>query len=339
MTDLHSGTRDPARAIDDGRFVPIRGEPQWVTLRGRDVANRPLLILSGPGAAFNGLAPFFAPWEEAFTLVQWDQPHAGATHGRHGPPGVYDFDRLTRDAGAVAEYALQRLGADRLVALGVSGGSVTSLRLAKARPDLLTACVGTGQIVHWARQEAQSYAIILARARAAGDAEALAVLERIGPPPWTDVTADALMGQHANAPTPAEAAAFADLAAVMARAPANGAHAAHGTPPQDVRAVATAAFARLKPELAAFDARDLGRDFDVPLIFLHGAQDAHTPAPDVAAYADWVRSPATVFDSQDGAGHSAVFLREMFLERLTRALNSLAPTPAKAGGTGEVDRR
>jgi proline iminopeptidase len=324
MRMLEDTSRVPPLAIDEGLFAPVNGETQWLTLRGADLANPPLLILTGPGAAFSGLAPYFAPWEAAFTLVQWDQPHAGATYGRHGAPAAYDFARLTRDAAAVVEFALARLGARKLIVLGVSGGSVIGLNLAKARPDLIGAYVGTGQIVHWAQQEAQSYAIVLARAHAAGDAEAIAALGAIGPPPWTDIAADAVKGQYANAPTPTEAAAFAQLARVMAGAPPGGAYRAHETPPHDVRAVATNAFARLKPELAAFDARSLGLDFEVPMIFLQGADDAHLPTHDVAAYAADLRAPAKHFEALPGAGHSAVFLRELFLERLSGALKRLA---------------
>ena len=79
MTDPRAGARGGARAIDQGLFLDIDGLPQWVTLRGRDLANPALMILPGPGGAFTSWAAFFAPWETAFTLVQWDQPGGGAT--------------------------------------------------------------------------------------------------------------------------------------------------------------------------------------------------------------------------------------------------------------------
>ena len=110
-----------ARApIEDGWFADVNGEAQWVTAHGVDRAAPPLLILTGPGAAFSRLTPFFAPWEAAFTLVQWDQPGAGATFARNGETPL-SLDRLVADAEVVAETALARLGAPRLIVLGISG--------------------------------------------------------------------------------------------------------------------------------------------------------------------------------------------------------------------------
>ncbi len=134
--------------IDEGFFADVRGAPQWITLRGADRANPSLLMIFGPGASFTRMAPFFAPWERDFTLVQWDQPGGGATFAKNGEMAL-SLDRLAADAAAVAEIACRRLDAPKLVVLGVSGGSIVGLKLAKARPDLVAAFVGTGQIVRW----------------------------------------------------------------------------------------------------------------------------------------------------------------------------------------------
>ncbi|MGA0603989.1 alpha/beta fold hydrolase [Caulobacter sp. KR2-114] len=319
MADPRSGARGAARGVDDGAFVEVRGEPQWLALRGDDRRNPPLLILPGPGVALSGLAPWFAPWEAHFTLAHWDAPFAGATYGRNGPPADYGLDRLMLDAAAVAQTVLARGSHRRLIVLGSSGGSVIGLRLARQRPDLVSAFVGTGQIVHWARQEAQSYRLILDRARAAGDVGSVAALERFGPPPWVDLEADVLKGQLANAPTPLEAAALAALGPTLAAAPPGGAWRAHGQPAHDVRAVATAAYARLKPELAAFDAWALG-DFATPLIFLPGAEDLHTPPGETEAFARQARAPRVVFDPLPGVGHASLFVRDLLLHHLLAAL-------------------
>ena len=68
-----------ALKIDTGLFVDINGVEQWITIRGSDLKNPVMLMLPGPGAGFSRMAEFFSPWERDFTLVQWDQPGAGAT--------------------------------------------------------------------------------------------------------------------------------------------------------------------------------------------------------------------------------------------------------------------
>ena len=248
------------KTLDEGLFTPIHGLDQWITLRGRDAGHPPLMIVTGAGAAFSPMAPVFAPWETAFTLVQWDQPGAGATLARHGPaPAPFTYERLARDGIAVAEAACARLGAAKVAVLGISGGTVTALKMVRARPDLFAAYVGNGQVVDWAAQEQASYATILARAKAAGDAAAMAEIEGVGPPPWSEIAGDIVKGRYANAMTAAEQAALdpATMAAVR-KPPADAAYVARGLPAVDAYAASLAAYAAIRPELAAFRARGPG---------------------------------------------------------------------------------
>jgi pimeloyl-ACP methyl ester carboxylesterase len=313
---------DDARArapIDDGFFAPVRGEAQWITLRGASLANPPLLILTGPGAAFSRMAPFFAPWEAAFTLVQWDQPGGGATFASNGEAKL-SLDRLAADAAAVAELALARLGAEKLIVLGVSGGSILGLKLAQARPDLVAAFVGTGQIVHWARQQALGYALALDAARAHGDAATIAALEGIGPPPYADIAAEMVFSSRANGLTAAEQAAFAALdpaaTAALAEPPSGARYVPQDLALPDPRERGLHGYLAVRDEIAAFDAWGLGLDFEVPLLFLQGDLDHYTPTAEVAAYAAAVTTPKAELVIVPGGGHSAVFMRETFLELL-----------------------
>ncbi|HEY0436139.1 MAG TPA: alpha/beta hydrolase, partial [Phenylobacterium sp.] len=175
--------------IDEGLFLSVAGLEQWVTIRGRDRANPALMILTGAGAAFSALAPVFAPWEERFTLVQWDQPGAGATLAANpDDQQPLTYDRLARDGGSVVEAVCTRLGVPKLSLFAISGGSVTGLRMLRAGPERIAAYVGNGQVTHWRRQEALAYRIMLEQAE--GDAAATAELTAIGPPPWADVAAE-----------------------------------------------------------------------------------------------------------------------------------------------------
>jgi pimeloyl-ACP methyl ester carboxylesterase len=317
----------PARApIDEGFFARARGVPQWITLRGADAANPPLLILSGPGVAFSAMAPFFAPWEADWTLAQWDQPGAGATFARNGELPL-SLDRLADDAAAVAEIALARLGARKLAVLGISGGSIVGLKLAQARPDLVGACVGTGQIVHWARQQALGYELTLAGAKARGDAAAAAALENVGPPPHDDLQREMALSIQVNVATAAEAAAFASLspdeAAALAAPPPGARYVAAGLVLPDLRARGYAAYLALRAEIAAFDAWRLGTRFEVPMIFLQGSEDLYTPTAEVARYAADISAPAVRVASLEGGGHSAVFMRQAFLAGLNEYVRPL----------------
>ena len=335
--DKNARSGETAR-IDEGLFIPIHGPAstptreidQWVTLRGDDRTNPVLLFL----APFSRMAPFFAPWEKDFTLVQWDQPGAGATWAKNGDSGTgpLTLDRLTRDALAVAEFVRQRLHVHKVVLLAFSGGTMIALKMLRQRPDLFSAYVGSGQAVNWARQEALCYAMLLERARAAGDQDAVAELEQIGPPPYPDLASDVIKGKYAGALTPAEQSALAALdPAVMAavRTPPEGArYVAQGLPTYDVRALALAAYEKLRGEYATFDARRLGLQFDVPMFFFQGELDVYTATSEVQAYVDEIQTPRKMLAVIPGGGHSAFFMRDEFFALLKRHVRPVSTNPA-----------
>lgn len=317
-------------SLDEGMFVEINGIDQWVTFRGSDRANPALLILSGPGAAFGSLAPFFAPWEEDFTLVQWDQPGAGATHGKNGDAGTgpLTYERIARDGIAVAEFACRHLQTSKLVVLGFSGGTIVGLLLVKQRPDLFSAYVGSGQIVDWPRQDAISYELLLERARNASDASMLADLERIGAPPYPDTATDAVKSKYAGAMTDKEKAAMAALdpsvLAAMQAPPAGATYIAPGIAYEPMFARAMAAYDAMRNEVVTFDAWKLGLEFEVPMFFLQGEDDTMTVTSEVERYAADVKAPLKRFVPLKGAGHSTHLLRDELLRLLVAHVRPVA---------------
>jgi len=216
------------------------------------------------------------------------------------------------------------------VLLGHSGGSILALRIASRRPDLVCACVGAGAFVDWPRQDAASYALVLARARAARDAAAVAELERIGPPPYADTATDAIKSKYAGAFTPAEAAAFAALWPAIESPPADATYVPRGFARGDARALATVAYDRLRAEIVLFDARRLGRIFSVPLFFFQGEHDAYSVTDAVRDYVDWIDAPRKVLAIVPDAGHSMIVAGDALLELL---LAHVRPVALHAEGT------
>jgi len=82
------------------------------------------------------------------------------------------------------ELACERLQVAKVALLCFSGGTIVGLTMARRRPDLFSAYIGSGQIVDWERQDAAGFELLLARARARGDESMLRELTAIGPPPY-----------------------------------------------------------------------------------------------------------------------------------------------------------
>ncbi len=174
--------------IEELRPLQINGSTQWVSIRGRDVHNPILLFLhGGPGSPTMPAAyTFQSPWEDYFTVVQWDQRGAGKTFAANDSAALSStmtMAQMTSDAEAVVQYLQQRFGQRKIFVLGHSWGSVLGVTLARRHPEWLYAYLGVGQIVDMQRSEAEGYQFALAEARAHHNAEAEHDLVSIAPYP------------------------------------------------------------------------------------------------------------------------------------------------------------
>ena len=148
--------------IDEATYVEIGAIEQWITIRGENRNNPVLLFLhGGPGDATNpwGYAAFRS-WLKYFTLVQWDQRGAGRTFGRNGASSASTItpDRMVQDGIELSELLKKRLHKDKILLVGHSWGSVLGFFMVKARPDLFSAFIGTGQVAaEFSRSSAVAY--------------------------------------------------------------------------------------------------------------------------------------------------------------------------------------
>lgn len=192
---------EPGRAVvaDIGRIVTpngvqeltkvrLGGMDQWVSIRGADRGNPILLFVhGGPGAPEMGVAwTFQRPWEDYFTVVQWDQRGAGKTlraAGAEATRPTLSRQQMTADAVELIAWLRQRFGQDRVVVVGHSWGNVVGLGAALARPQWVSVYVGIGPALDMPDNERVGYERLLAEARRRGDKEALAELQALAPYP------------------------------------------------------------------------------------------------------------------------------------------------------------
>lgn len=168
--------------------VDLNGYPQWILLRGQDTSKPVLLFLhGGPGSAAMWHAHHTMKLlEEHFVCVSWDQRGAGKSFAPGPDPRTMTITQFVDDAIALIESLRARFRQEKVFLVGHSWGSVLSMKVAAARPDLLHALVGMGQVVDMQRGEEISYRFVLDRAREGGNVKAVRALEKIGPPPYAD---------------------------------------------------------------------------------------------------------------------------------------------------------
>lgn len=167
--------------------VEVNGSTQWISIRGLNRRNPILLVVhGGPGSAM--LASSWAyqkPWEDFFTVVNWDQRAVGknwnpADTARLRP--TMTGEQHVRDAEVVVRHVLRRLGQRKLVLLGWSWGTAFTPVLVQQHPELFHAWVGMGVTGGGAAGGGDPlHTRLLEIARANRDTQALRELDALAP--------------------------------------------------------------------------------------------------------------------------------------------------------------
>lgn len=291
--------------VQEARFVRLNGVEQWVTIRGQDRTNPVLLInTGGPGGTSHLLLPLFAPYERDFTLVHWDRQGAGKTFARAGgriDPALTQ-DRLAADGVALAEYLRGRLGKEKVALLGWSFGSISGLKMIKARPDLFSVYVGAGQEIDQPAEPQRYYDQALGWGRDAGDQATLSGLKALGPPPYDADDEKAFWALDAVV-RPSEGGTAADLRNLALTMP--GWSLAELLAAQGAETAARRHFTDVSQEHGRFQAASLGLDYQVPIVLIQGEWD------DPKLSAGWlgdVRAPHKAGVVLPNAGHAALIM-------------------------------
>jgi pimeloyl-ACP methyl ester carboxylesterase len=310
------------KGIDEGSFVKIGEIEQWITIRGQDRANPVLLFLhGGPGDVTNPWSfALFAPWEKYFTLVQWDQRGSGRTLRKSGPAvaPTITVDRMVQDGIELAEYLRKHLGREKIIVVGHSFGSSLGTRMARARPELFYAYVGTGQIADGTKNYSATYEALLKKAKTLGDQRAIDELTRVGPPPYDSGEGYRVQRKWANAFEGADKFLDATIGFALV---------APGNSVQDMNDSADGQMLsgeRLWPQLNSVRPADLGLEFSIPFFVFQGEEDFTTSTALARQYLESIKAPHKEFVLIKGGGHFAVFMRsDQFLQELVARVRPL----------------
>jgi pimeloyl-ACP methyl ester carboxylesterase len=313
--------------IDEALFVPIGGINQWITIRGQNRDNPVVLFLhGGPGTPTNLLDfPFSKGWTPSFTLVQWDQRGAGKTFASGGTSATdMTVDRMALDGVELTQFLRGHLHKERIILVGHSWGTILGIHMAKARPDLFYAYVGTGQEANVQENEAAIYARVLDNARTLGDTKAIAELEAAGPPPYHVMKALTTQRIWAQAYEHADAYEAAGQASSLYAPGYSLLDLLHAV--QSIRfTLDTFLGPAMAGPLMHVNLNSLGPDFAIPM-FVFEAPDDYITSPELAkAYLGTLNAPRKEFVMLPAGGHFAVFTHpEDFLSEMNSRVRPLA---------------
>jgi pimeloyl-ACP methyl ester carboxylesterase len=292
-----------AGGIDETGFVKIGGIDQWMAVQGRDRSNPVILYLhGGPAEAQSPFLKEFLPWQQDFTVVNWDQRGGGKTFGRGGAstPDM-TLDRFVDDVIEIALHLRSRLSQRKVILVGQSWGSILGVHAILRRPDLFHAYVGTGQVVSIAAAFEDLARYARRKAIETGDQATLAELDKAAALPQPLRRLGALRKASSKWVLSESDLPYAKMIEDFS-----------GHPPYPVGDAADwANGARFSGRtvgatMAAEDLRTLGLDMPIPFFVVQGQDDHITGLEPARAYVEEVRAPSKAFVPIDG-GHYACF--------------------------------
>jgi proline iminopeptidase len=315
--------------VHEDKAVTIGGVPQWISVRGSDAKNPILLFIhGGPGSTMLPESwTFQRPWEDFFTVVQWDQRGAGKTFSlAKRKPAALTLEQMQSDAEQVVDYLRHTYGKDKIFVMGHSWGSILGLTLAQHHPEWLYAYIGVGQVVSSQRNEVVGYQETLAKARAEHNEEAVRALEKIAPYPPADgeITFDNVIveRQWDRALGGMRYSRVDDDAEIASLSPAYSAY-----DRQSADMGQQLSLVSLLPALRHIDF-EATTTFKCPVIFFAGAEDRTTPTSIVEDYFPHVQAPVKKLFKIERAAHYVVNESPgVVLMHLVNDVRPLATTP------------
>ena len=287
--------------------VEIGGHDLHMMIRGHSTDNPVLLFLAGgPGGSEMGAMRNHLPeLEEHFTVVTWDQRGNGKSYDELDPTDTYTLDSVVDDTIAVTNHLRDRFGQDRIYLLGQSWGSTLGVLAVQQQPELYEAFIGAGQMVSQLETDTIFYQDTLAWAQATGNTGLASELLAIGPPPYERMLdyETALSSEHEVYPYDHSAnsegeGGFSENFLVSEYALIDQVH---------LLGAFVDTFSVLYPQLQNIDFRQDATDFDIPMFFVQGVNEADGRAD---VFADWypmVNAPLKDLTVLDTSGHRPLF--------------------------------
>jgi pimeloyl-ACP methyl ester carboxylesterase len=310
-------------AICREKYVQLGGIDQWIWIAGEHKDNPVLLVVhGGPGDVQWPEERRYEPWENAFTVVLWDQRGAGHTYGRYGArtPDM-TLQRIAGDGVDLARYLARSLGKQKIIVLGHSWGTMVAIRMVQMAPELFAAYVGTGQVTDSRAMGLAQYGMILAKASEDEDSAELKALHALGTPDPADARQYfSYMKYLSTVMAPSDRRWLKSL-----RAGLPALEARHPKETRDLLAGMRFSGARLWKYETSEDLTKTARKLDTPFFVIVGSQDAITPTSLAVGYFNLVQAPYKRLVMIPHAGHFAFMTSpSVFLGALIRVVRPIA---------------
>lgn len=295
--------------VDEGVYLTLGGQEQYVLMRGMNNENPVIIYLhGGPSSPDTYITYGFTDYlVDEYTVIAWDQRGCGRTyfHNRENDSGnaAASFAQAQADLDDLVDYALERFGKEQVVILGHSYGTILGSEYALEHPDKVSAYIGAAQVVSLEKMDIYSYEDALRRAREAGDdtTELVNAFARFQDS-WSLTDMITLRSLTEKYHPPGDSGNTTWMALTS---PYFGVDDFKWFLKQLGDKEAYYALNRqLFDYTYAFDAYENGVAYEMPVYLISGTCDWVCPVDSVKAYAEAVQAPDVRMELMEGCGHN-----------------------------------
>jgi len=318
------------QGIDEELILEVGGIRQYLYIRGQNIENPIILFLhGGPGGTMIPMLHTYQYlWENAYTVVNWDQRGTGKTYflNKDDSRNILlnlSADVLLKDTHEIVLYLTERFGKKNVIISGHSWGTILGAQYVLAHPEYVGAYVAVAQAVDVNDGILKMGEYTHRLAAAEKDEKDVAALEQI-------------MERVRKSKTVAESETLAICKIAKRYIPVNmdtTIFFRNGlfSPYFSLRELSYYAkmdelTKPLNEYVADYDLREIGTRYAVPVIYIFGEYDWHMKLL-AKEYYDKVTCPYKKFISIAGAGHVAMMDKpHEFFEAFHSTLQELYPS-------------
>ncbi len=178
---------------------------------------------------------------------------------------------MVQDGIELTEYLRKHLHKEKIILVAHSFGTVLGVRMARARPELFDAYVGTAQVSDFpSKNSAATYEALLEKAKALGEERAVEELNGVGPPPYDSGKGYRVQWKWANAFEGANGFLAGTLGLLLVAPGYAVEDLENSVDGQSLSAL------RLVPQTQSIGPAELGLEFSIPMFVFQGEEDLTT---------------------------------------------------------------
>ena len=162
------------QSVNEGIFVSLGGQEQYLLIQGEDTANPVIIWLHGGPSSPDTFVnyTFQKNLVSDYTIINWDQRGCGRTYFHN--MSIYSanekasFEQAQTDLNDLVDYACERFHKEQVIIVGHSYGTMLGSQYVMNYPEKVSAYIGVGQVVT-IESDVYSYEDALEKAKALGD--------------------------------------------------------------------------------------------------------------------------------------------------------------------------